>query len=327
MRKSMRLLSLLLVLILCLSVLPLGAVAADGDGWQKQSDGTWFYLKDGEPVTGWVKSGDSWYYLTPAMVYDGFHEIDGDWYFFTSGGKMVTGWQWITDRYTDDNGNEVPFSYWAYFLSSGKQAIDGWQKINGLWYYFDDAGVMLSSGLYEIDSNYYYFLSGGAMATGWRKIPFAYDDGSVEDGWAYFQSNGAMKLNGWQWDGSHWYYFENGGYLSGGLYHLGNYYYYFNDSGAMHTGWKKLDGKWYYFQSSGRMKILGTLSINGSRYAFIDGVMVTNRWFGQSYFGSDGAMLANTSQYINGTYYTFGSNGAPSPHYVNFNDPYYFYTD
>ncbi len=268
MKKSTRILSVVLVLVLCLSVLPMGALAAS-DGWQKQSDGTWLYLKNGEPYTGWVKSGGYWYYLDPVMVTDGFRQIGGDWYYFSSSGRMATGWKWITEYYTDDSGNDVPFSYWAYFFSSGRQALDCWQKINGRWYYFDSYGIMLSDGLYQFDDDlYYYFKSSGAMATGWQKILM--EDGSSE--WFYFKSSGAMKLDGWQKIGSSWYYFEDGWYYRDGIYKIGDYYYCFNASGSMYTGWKYYNG-WRYFTANGEMQENGGIILNGVAYFFSGGVL------------------------------------------------------
>lgn len=324
MKKSIRILSAVLVLVLCLSVLPMGALAADADGWQKQSDGTWLYFKNGNPYTGWVKSGGYWYYLDPIMVTDSFYLIDGDWYYFNSSGKMATGWKWITEYYIDDDGNEIPFSYWAYFLSSGAQVTDSWKKINGAWYYFNEYGQMLSDGLYQFGSNlYYYFKPSGAMVTGWQKIPV--EDGGTE--WFYFLPSGAMKLGGWQQVGSTWYYFMNGYYYRDGLYEIenstGKYYYYFTASGAMYTGWKYLDGAWRYFTSSNGMVRSDSLKIGGKYYAFKDYAMVTNAWdsgLDSRYYGSDGAALTNTTRTINGITYTFDSNGWSTPLHTSFNN-------
>ena len=397
MKKMTRLFSLLLVLILCLSVLPMGALAASG-GWQ-QIEGDWYYIENGAPVNGWKKINGTWYYLVPewggimltgwlntdptyfnggdgpftgdwyhfsssgameaskwvketytyegstytdwyymlssgkgasgwqkiggvwyyfdpdaddVMVSGGMRQIDGKWYYFKDSGALYTGWKELGG--IDGDGN--PFSFWAYFTSNGA-VQDAWKKINGSWYYFEDI-VMLSGGLVQFgDYEYYYFKDSGAMATGWQKLT----DDSGETVWLYFTSSGAMKMNGWQKDNGSWYYFQNGGYYAGGLYEISGKYYYFKDSGAMFTGWKYLEGAWRYFGSYG-MIINGEVKDGGKQYYIKNGAMLKNGWGPNArYYGSDGVMLRNTSRTIDGTYYTFDSNGTSSPfHYY---DPYH----
>ena len=290
-----------------------GRMVEDVRGW-KQENGAWYYyLDDGTRLTGWFNS-DPDYLVTGSE--------NGSWYYFDDDGRMHTGWKRFQGSFTDDAGNVQYYDYWAYFQSSGVQVENAWQKVGGVWYCFDEIGAMYSDGVYQIGGDWYCFSASGAMQTGWKQIPFVTENGMIRYGWAYFTSSGAMKMNGWEYDGKNWYYFENGSYIAGGMYYVGGYYYFFKDSGAMLTGWKKIDGNWCYFKSSGRMMMTGTLQIDGTDYAFIEGVMVTNRWFNQRYYGSSGAMLKNTSRTINGTYYTFDERGVPSPYYINPNDQY-----
>lgn len=89
-------------------------------GNQNAGEGGWFrFDEEGRMLTGWFRDGDgSWYYLNP--VSDG------------SLGKMLTGWQWITDA----SGR----SYCYYFRTDTEGTI----------------GSMVSSGMtpdgYEVDA-------------------------------------------------------------------------------------------------------------------------------------------------------------------------------
>ena len=48
-----------------------------GGGWKQQTDGSWYYQKNGE------------------MLKNCWHESEGKWYRFDESGKMLTGWQLI----------------------------------------------------------------------------------------------------------------------------------------------------------------------------------------------------------------------------------------
>ena len=63
-------------------------------------------------------------------------------------------------------------------------------------------------------------------------------------------------------------------------------------AGAAQTGWVKSNDTWYYYGSNG---ILCNSWVKSGGY-----------WY---YFNSSGAMLANTSQKINGKTYKFNASG------------------
>ena len=83
-----------------------------------------------------------------------------------------------------------------------------------------------------------------------------------------WNNNWNTNRNGWQQEGSKWRYYENGWYVTNDWrsieYQGRQRWFYFDNSGYMVTGWKEI-----YYQKKGR-------------YC----------WF---YFGSDGAMRANTN--------------------------------
>jgi glucan-binding YG repeat protein len=254
------------------------------NGWILE-DGRYYYFRDGDMVTGWVRSG-SWYYLDPDNYYmvTGWNQIEGSTYYFTESGSMVTGWKQIAGA-------------WYYFENSGAMAKN-WKKLGNKWYYLErDSGAMLT-GWYTDGDKEYYLASDGAMTTGWKKI---------DDSWYYFTESGALT-KGWKSIGGKWYFLDSEGKMVTGLMRDGSVWYYFESSGAMATGWKKIDGDWFYFESSGAMKT-GWLK-SGSDWYYLEtyGVMVTGwkqidgSWY---YFYDNGIMAYDTT--ING--YELGSNG------------------
>lgn len=77
-----------------------------------------------------------------------------------------------------------------------------------------------------------------------------------DDGkWRYIQNGRRFAQDEWVNDNGSWYYIDQLGFMS--------------------TGWKDLRGTWYYLDDNGKM--------------------VANRWIGNYYLGSNGAMLTNTT--------------------------------
>ena len=346
MKKTTRLLSLLLVVILCLSVLPVSAAASSG--WQKIGD-DWYYVENGAAVTGWKEIGGKTYYLDPSKggtMYVGWLEYpsgSNDWYYFNSSGAMAVN-QWVKETYQSD-------TIWYYQGSDGKGAM-GWNKIGGYWYYFDpDAeGVMVSDDFLFDDDGYVYHLgSSGRMDTNkWVALYYYDQDSNLVKGWYYFESSG-RAAQGWRKLGGVWYYFNpySGGEMAvKGLWDIRGRLYWFNDNGSLYTGWKKvplydddgyyrgdfwlyftsngaaqgwkqIGGKWYFFDKYDhcRMKTGGTL-IGGKEYWFNDdGSLFTgwkkvhNMYYGDvwEYFTENGA-VENSWKKIDGKWYYFTAN-------------------
>lgn len=63
----------------------------------------------------------------------------------------------------------------------------------------------------------------------------------------------------------------------------------------MTTNWQKVSGAWYYMDNSGAMQTDWKEISNAWYYFNADGVMQENRWVGDYYLGSSGAMLVNTT--------------------------------
>ena len=60
-------------------------------GWMQNHSGSWQYLKNGKPATGWLQDDKKWYWLDSNgwMFTGGWKQIDGKWYYFYSDGSMA----------------------------------------------------------------------------------------------------------------------------------------------------------------------------------------------------------------------------------------------
>lgn len=75
----------------------------------------------------------------------------------------------------------------------------------------------------------------------------------------------------WIQSGSRWWYrYSDGSYATSDWEYIDGKWYYFDSEGWMVTGWEYIDENWYYFSESGPM--------------------YKNKWMGDYYLGSDGAM-------------------------------------
>ena len=125
------------------------------EGWSAEN-GSWYFYRNGIPVTGWLKTGGYWYYLdADGVMQTGWEKVNGSWYYLSKSGVMQTGWEKV-------NG------YW-YYLASGGAMQTGWQKINGKWYYLASGGAM-QTGWLKTGGKWYYLGADGAMLTGTHVI-------------------------------------------------------------------------------------------------------------------------------------------------------------
>ncbi|MDO5516990.1 MAG: hypothetical protein Q4F66_05500 [Clostridium sp.] len=174
------------------------------NGWEN-SNGYWYYYKNGSMCTGWQKDSGTWYYMnSDGTMKTGWLKDSGVWYYLEGNGAMKTGW-------VKDGGN------WYYLYSSGAMAT-GWIKDGGAWYYMNSDGSMKTGVLYE-NGKQYYLNDNGSMRTGWYKC---YDDELNIDGWFYAKSDGSA-MTGWLEDGGKWYYLTEDGSLGSDIL-VGKYY-------------------------------------------------------------------------------------------------------
>ena len=121
--------------------------ATESDGWCFQND-TWYYYREGQPVTGWVTDMGVTYYLKEdGSVATGWQTIDGQKRYFSDTGAMNVGWL------RTEKGMH-------YSLSDGC-FVTGWQTIGTSLYYFKDNGTAQTSGMRKQGDVKYQFQSDG----------------------------------------------------------------------------------------------------------------------------------------------------------------------
>ncbi len=284
-------------------------------------DSTWYYFnKDGYCVRGWQYLHGKWYYMNSVgAMQTGWQKIDGSWYYFDSSGAMQTGWLNLGSTwYFLDSSGAMKTGWvqtggsWYYLESSGAMKT-GWFKQGSTWYYLTGSGAMKTGWLLD-SSTWYYFNSSGKMQTGWlkqgRNWYYLTGSGAMKTGWFrqgswyYFRTDGTMAT-GWYLDKNTWYYANSGGAMQTGWLRQGNTWYYLTGSGAMATGWYQVGGTWYYADKSGKM-LTGWIK-DGSIWYYLtsSGSMTKNRWIGNYYVGSSGAMYVSRFTpdgfYVNGS--------------------------
>ena len=260
--------------------------------------------------TGLVEAeGETYYYVDGKPITSTWKWVNGRWYYFGKDGKML--FSTITpDGYLLDNEGLLASPGWNYLNgkryytdSGGKIFRNDWKKIDGKWYSFKDNGVLRQNEFYD----YYYLKADGAMA----------DNEWVFD--RYYNSYFFMKPGGAyasrEWKDS--YYLKAGGYMAKSEFVYDDNYkatYYFEESGQYVGGkWIEVNGKKYHFQKDG---VLETNKWIGNYYVKSDGAMAKNEWFFDKNYGSyfylgvDGKYIGGNRWYqVDGDWYYFIADG------------------
>lgn len=286
-------------------------------GWEAHDDGTWsYYDEDGNPVTGWIKSGSNWYYIKPETNRTAKSEtlkIKDALYFFKENCVMAAN-GWVKENDT-----------W-YLASESGALLTGWQKRGSVWYYLEPEEGKMLTGLQEIEGDTYLLADSGAMQTGWKTI----------DGYSYFfSSNGKMKKNAWEaWNGGWYYLLEDGKMAPAGWLTIGeSKKYYLDEKCRMVSGWQKLVEKWYYFgaASDGAMKT-GWQKIKQKWYYFSpeDGTMtygwqkIDGLWYYLGPDPDDGVMRTGWIK-LKDVWYYLKPDGAASVGWQTISDKLYYF--
>lgn len=248
---------------------------------------------DNDP--GWAKKDGYWYYYDKdGISLKGVQTIDGKTYYFNRiDGAMETGWQIVNNKK-------------CYFdKDKGYELFTQWVQDGDDWYFVDSSGAVKKSDWVTSGGNYYYVKADGKMAKDWLK---------VDDNWYFFNSDGSMASSTWKWSDDKWYYLKENGAAANDWLQIGGDWYCFKDSsGELQTGWFRNNGNWYCADDNGIMKTGWAYSSDG--WCYLDdstGKMKKNEWANINgkwyYFNINGTMVTG-SRYINGTKYTFNSDG------------------
>lgn len=261
------------------------------DGWNYTGTG-YRYLKNGEPITGWV--GD-YYVEYGEMRINTTIEYGGKYYYLGADGRYIkNGWY------------KTPDGAYIYANSNGTLKCSEWLQLGGKYYYFydiymvADSIVEINGQVHEFDANGVWlgqvYLSGAkyaSMSDGWHKI-------SGE--WYYYHA-GARQF-GNRYIGGAWYYFsydDDGAMLTNGFDYDGDFYYGSTGARAAYTGWKKIDGYWIYFDANHSVHNGWIKSGNGWYY--------TKYTYDEDREEAYCAMVANEAVVYNGQLYCFNASG------------------
>ena len=233
-------------------------------------------------------------YMTRRLSYQYDFYRQSSWKYCSWRGNSISTWVPYVDGKAATDGWVMDGLNW-YYMSSGRLQT-GWHYISGYWYWFDPStGAMASDWIWD-GSNWYYANIVGRMQTGWL-----FNDGS----WYYLDDSGAMAT-GWHMVDGDWYYLFGSGAMATGWQRVGGAWYLLDDSGAMLIGWHQMGDDWYWLGATGAMRT-GWQQVNGAWY-WLDasGAMAHDRWVGDYYVTSSGAMATN--QLIDGRWWV-GADG------------------
>ena len=91
---------------------------------------------------GWINTNGIWYFYKNGIMQTGWLNDNGIWYYLNDNGSMATGWYKV-------------YSKWYYSNSNGVMQT-GWLNDNGTWYYLNSSGEMVTNTIidgWKIDSN------------------------------------------------------------------------------------------------------------------------------------------------------------------------------
>lgn len=272
--------------------------------------GYWYYFgTNGQMTTGFAILPDqrTVYYNAKGQMQYGEQNVGGKWYYFnTTDGRMVSGW------YTLPDGRKVYYD--THAGGSGNGMLHGMQKVGNATYYFNLGYGTLESGLKTINGKRYYFAP--TMLTSAERY--------VDGHWSYFGADGAMVTGFTQLKDGRTVYYNSQGQMMYGEQNINGKWYYFNHvDGRMAMGWYTLpDGRKVYYDvkagGAGNGMLHGIQSVNGQTYYFDQGygtlrtstLSYNPQLQNLVYFGSDGAMVKNTTIKLGGKTYMVGINGA-----------------
>lgn len=186
--------------------------------------------EEGRMMSGWIDENgemltdeDAW---RTGLYYCGLED----------GGRMATGWKYLTAEDDDSEKDRDGDGYYFYFNTNGKKVTDtDSKKINGRKYRFNEEGVAefdwyakpdTASGSSASSSNMYYSTEEQCwLSTGWFKtVPGENVDAEAHDDdepkWFYANSNGELAKAEIKTIKGQKYGFDPNGIMLNGLYKI-----------------------------------------------------------------------------------------------------------
>ena len=274
-----------------------GAVTVDGVNYGVRSDGSVIQLGNNK----WTQVDGKWYYVKNGEVLSGCKaKIGNVTYLFTSNGELANDevvWDYETEKsYKADKDGKICSNLWVktehsymYFGNDGRLS-DGKYTIGGKQYYFNDNGYLMY-GVIDIDDVLYVTDNGGALS----------------------------KLNktGWILVNNEYYYVSGNKLFTGGVYKIGGSYYGFDWSGKMYNNalfsiYKDGHSDTYYASNGGALVMNKNVTVKGSKYYFDangKGYEGYHTIGGKEYYFVAGKLMTNYAFCLNGNYYALDANG------------------
>ena len=257
-------------------------------GWNRASDGAWYWSDEGSTVrTGWLSlavsdGSEAWYWLDPAndgaLVANRPFSVAGKTYIARESGRVYQNTWALYD------------GKW-YLTAAGGSVRTGWAHVDGYWYWLDpeNGGELVAGRMFAVNGKRYVASSSGRV----YQNAWVY----IDNGWYHTSSSGYVQT-GWLEDKGEWYWLDpdmGGKMASGAMIEVGGKYYIAGASGkiAVNT-WVKFDGNWYMTALGGSLRT-GWYKENGTWY-----------WFDSA---QKGAMVRGV-RLIDGVAYRFNSSGA-----------------
>ena len=313
--------------------------AAEADGWHQNDDGSRYYVKDGEILSGCVeKIGDSYY----GFDYSGIMYTDSNFSFWNEEDERIyyyraksDGSLYMNEWYRLDEWN-------TYYYGAGGKRYSGFQTIEGKQYYFNEndgtlyqdtiitaedgtiyvcneegvATELVNNDWTEVDGEYYYVKDGQALKDcvekigdfyygfDWDGVMYADEDFGIWNAEIQKYENYRAKADGRLYV-NEWY-----------IYNKWNTYYYGAD-GKAYRGVQTIDGNQYYFEDNGTLRQDTIVTTEDGRVYFCDedGIateLINNDWTeiaGKKYYVKDGQVLKSCVEKIGDFYYGFDWDG------------------
>jgi len=266
-----------------------------GGQYTSDDQGNWYYVKDGEALTGLqtIDYVDVYFDADGKQVKDDTRQIDGSTYHFAKDSGQITRNAFASDKM----GN------WYYFGQDGK-ALTGKQIVDNFTLYFYPNGVQAKDAFVILDGNTYYFQKDSGQLISNR---YWSDD---EGNWYYSDKDGRLLIGAQTVDFVNVYFYDDGVQVKGDFAPNGHYY--DKDSGALVTNrYVEKDGKWYYVNDKGD-KLIGAQTIDGVEVYFDkDGIQAKGVFANADHFydKDTGAAVRDQIVEVDGKRYYVGPDG------------------